>query len=255
MLLLAARDMDGDLLGFVGNFTCHTTVMGGRSFSAGYPGAWRRTMQRLTGGTLVFLNGAMGDITQVNRELDLPQRGEEGVERFARALTGESLKLLADMRWHDDPPLAAAGEVLDIPFRVPDPQQLEADRALLAEKPWPSKEPEVIMARERVLLQEYIDETGAARCEVKCLRVGDLGIASSPGQMFCEFGLTTKERSPFEHTMFVSLANGNIGYIPTAEAIERGGYEPTLCRGSRSAPEAGEMIVETSVRLLQSLAG
>ncbi|MCD6359891.1 MAG: hypothetical protein J7M38_03435, partial [Armatimonadetes bacterium] len=50
VLLLAARDMDGDLLGFVGNFTCHTTVMGGRSFSAGYPGAWRRTMQRLTGG-------------------------------------------------------------------------------------------------------------------------------------------------------------------------------------------------------------
>lgn len=254
VLLLAARDLDGRLLGFVGNFTCHTTVMGGALFSACYPGAWRRLLHRLTGGVLVFLNGAMGDVTQVNKLSDLPQKGPEAVERIARALTGESLKLLADMRWHPDPPLGVTSEVLAILFRVPDAQQLAADRALLAANPWPSREPEVIMARERVLLQEYIDRVGTARCEVKCMRIGDLAIASSPGQMFCEFGLQTKQRSPFPHTMFVSLANGNIGYIPTAEAMRRGGYEPTLCRGSRSAPEAGEMIVEAALRGLQALA-
>jgi hypothetical protein len=255
VLLLAARGLDGEILGFIGNFTCHPTVMGGPNFSAGYPGAWRRTLKTLTGGEMVFLNGAMGDITQVNKRLDQPQTGEAGVERFARMLTGESLKLLADMRWRDDLPLAVATEVLDMPFRVPSADQLEADRALLAENPWPGDYArDVVFARERVLLAEYIDQVGAARCEVKCLRIGNLAIASSPGQMFCEFGLATKARSPFDATMFVSLASGNIGYVPTAEAIERGGYEPTLCRGSRSVPEAGEMIVEASMRLLKSLA-
>ncbi len=254
VLLLAARDLDEDILGFIGNFTCHTTIMGGRRFAAGYPGAWRRTMQALTGGTMVFLNGAMGDVTQVNKLSDQPQKGEAGVERFARALAGESLKLLADMHWTDDPALAIAAEIIDMPFRVPDPDQLAADRELLEASGWASTDHEVIFARERVLLQQYIDEVGAARCEVKCIRIGDLAIASSPGQMFCDFGLSTKQRSPFADTMFVSLANGNIGYVPTAEAIEKGGYEPTLCRGSRSVPEAGDMIVDASVRLLESLA-
>jgi len=157
------------------------------------------------------------------------------------------------MRWADEVPLGVATEVLAMPFRVPEPAQLQADRALLAEKPWPCYEREVVFARERVLLQEHIDRVGTARCEVKCMRIGEMAIASSPGQMFCVFGLQCKERSPFADTMFVSIANGNIGYVPTAEAIERGGYEPTLCRGSRSAPEAGEMIVDASVRLLNSL--
>ncbi len=255
VLLLAARDLDGEILGFIGNFTCHPTVMGGPRFSSGYPGAWRRALRTLTGGEMVFLNGAMGDITQVNKRLDLPQKGEEGVARMSRALAGESLKLLAGMRWHDDLPLAVATEVFDMPFRAPSANLLEADRALLAECPWPGDyDRELVFARERILLVEFIDEVDAARCEVKCLRIGDLAIASSPGQMFCEFGLATKKRSPFDATMFVSIANGNIGYVPTAEAIERGGYEPTLCRGSRSIPEAGDMIVDASVRLLDSLA-
>ena len=86
VLVLAAREPDGELLGLVGNFTCHATVMGGNQFSAGYPGAWRRMIRDITGAQMVFLNGAMGDVTQINRKLDLPQRGEEGMARFARKL-------------------------------------------------------------------------------------------------------------------------------------------------------------------------
>ena len=71
------RDLDGRILGFVGNFTCHPTIMGGGELSADYPGAWSDLMERVTGAPLVFLNGAMGDVTQVNRELDAPQRGPE----------------------------------------------------------------------------------------------------------------------------------------------------------------------------------
>jgi len=252
--LLCARDLDGNHLGCVANFTCHVTIMGGDEFSADYPGAWRDSLARVTGAPLVFLNGAMGDITQVNKESDLPQKGDEGVQRFGLALAGESMKLLADMRFHEDAPIAVAGELLQIEMREPSPAQLEEDRAVLAAAAGNLESSEAVWARERVLLREYIDEHGTAACEVKCLRVGNLGIASCAGQMFCVFGLATKERSPFEVTMFVSLANGNVGYVPTAEAIAKGGYEPTLCRGSRLVPDAGERIVESAVRLLEELA-
>ncbi len=254
VLLLTARDVEGRPLGFVGNFTCHTTIMGGAQFSADYPGAWSDMMQRATGAPLVFLSGAMGDVTQVNHRLDLPQRGEPGVRRFAHALAGESLKLLADMRWQADAALAVSGEVLRIPMRRPGPEQLEADRATAHEAAPDDYSREVVFARERLLLAQYIERVGRDRCEVICARLGDLAIASSPGQMFCVFGLDCKRRGPFEHTMFVSLANGNCGYVPTPEAIEKGGYEPTLCRGSRLAPEAGGTIVDAQVRMLQSMA-
>jgi len=255
VILLCARDLDGNDLGYVGNFTCHVTIMGGDEFSADYPGDWRARLglARLTAAPLVFLNGAMGDITQVNKESDLPQRGEAGVERFGLALTGESMKLFADMRFHQDVPLAVASEVLRIEMREPSPEQLDQDRALLAADAGKLESHEAVFARERVLLREYIDQVGAAPVEVKCMRIGDLGLASCAGQMFCAFGIDTKQQSPFEATMFVSLANGNAGYVPTAEAIEKGGYEPTLCRGSRLAPDAGERIVQTAVRLLKSL--
>lgn len=254
LLLLAARDLDGRLLGFVGNFTCHTTIMGGSEFSADYPGAWSDLMERVAGAPLVFLSGAMGDVTQVNRELDAPQRGPEAVTRFARALTGESLKLLAEMRFDADPLMGVASEVLRIPLREPEAAQLEADRETVAAAADDDYSRDVVFARERLLVREYIDRVGADRCEVICARVGDLGLASGPGQMFCEFGLDAKARSPFAHTMYVSLANGNAGYVPTPEALAKGGYEPTLCRGSRLVAEAGGLIVDAQVRLLETLA-
>jgi len=254
LLLLAARDLDGRLLGFVGNFTCHTTIMGGSEFSADYPGAWSDLMERVTGAPLVFLSGAMGDVTQVNRELDTPQRGPEGVARFARALTGEALKLLAEMRFDNDPLMGVASEVLRIPLREPDTAQLEVDRETVAAAADDDYSRDVVFARERLLVREYIDRAGADRCEVICARIGDLDLATGPGQMFCEFGLDAKARSLFAHTMYVSLANGNAGYVPTPEALARGGYEPTLCRGSRLAPEAGGLIVDAQVKLLENLA-
>ncbi len=254
VLLLAARDLDGRLLGLVGNFACHCTLMGGPEFSADYPGAWSDLMERATGAPLVFLNGAMGAITQVNREFAQPQRGPQAVERFARGLAGESLKLLADMRFEADPTLTVASEILRIPMREPDPDQFATDRATAAAATENDYSRDVVFARERVALAEYIADVGEDRCEVICARVGDLAIASCPGQMFCVYGLDCKRRSPFEHTMFVSLANGNAGYVPTPEAIAKGGYEPTLCRGSRLVPEAGGMIVDAAVRLLEGLA-
>lgn len=254
VVLLAARDLDRRLLGFVGNFACHPTIMGGSEFSADYPGAWSDLMERVTGAPLVFLNGAMGDLTQVNRELDAPQHGPEGVTRFARALAGEALKLLADMRFDREPPLGVASDVLRIPLREPDPAQLEADRATVAAAAPDDYSREVVFARERLLLREYVERVGKDRVEIICARIGDLGIATGPGQMFCEFGLDARARSPFAPTMYVSLANGNAGYVPTAEALEKGGYEPTLCRGSRLVPEAGAAIVDSQVKLLGALA-
>jgi hypothetical protein len=55
--------------------------------------------------------------------------------------------------------------------------------------------------------------------------------------------------------MVVELANGICGYVGTQEAFLGGGYEVRTARCSYLAPEAGNRIADTAVRLLCQLAG
>ena len=57
------------------------------------------------------------------------------------------------------------------------------------------------------------------------INLGGLTFASAPFEMFCENGKSIKERSEADLTFIVTHANGGYGYIPTEEAIEKGGYE------------------------------
>ena len=49
------------------------------------------------------------------------------------------------------------------------------------------------------------------------------------------------------------MSNGYAGYVPTPRALERGGYETVTSSNSKLAPEAIDMIVDSSVKLLGSL--
>ena len=50
----------------------------------------------------------------------------------------------------------------------------------------------------------------------------------------------------------VSCANGQIAYIPTKDAFQRGGYETTFGPPSWLAPEAGDLLVDAAVELIQA---
>jgi len=89
--------------------------------------------------------------------------------------------------------------------------------------------------------------------EVQAFRLGDVGWVMLPGEIFVEFGLDIKGRSPAHRTFVTELANGIIGYVPTREAFARGGYEPRTANTSHLSPVVGEFLVETSLSLLESM--
>src|SRR5206468_12462108 len=79
-----------------------------------------------------------------------------------------------------------------------------------------------------------------------------------PGETFTELGLSVKERSPGRPTLYAGYTNGAVGYFPTAAAYDEGGYEPAYANRSYgqaapTAPECERMLVETGVRLAESL--
>jgi len=88
--------------------------------------------------------------------------------------------------------------------------------------------------------------------ELQAWRLGSLGFATAPGEVFNEIGAEIKGRSPFKNTFFLGYTNGSIGYVPTEDAYPEGGYEVThACRVDK---EAASIIMEGCLELLDNLA-
>ena len=75
-------------------------------------------------------------------------------------------------------------------------------------------------------------------------------IVTMPGELFVEFGIDLKRRSPFSNTMLIELANADIAYVPTEQAFREGDYEPV---NSRLAPGSGEKMVDIAIDMLTEL--
>lgn len=68
--------------------------------------------------------------------------------------------------------------------------------------------------------------------EIHVLRLGDVAIATHPFELFLDFGIQIKARSPALQTFVVQLV-GVQGYLPTARAVRGGGYSAVAESNSR----------------------
>jgi hypothetical protein len=78
--VLRLTNPDGSHRATLAQFTAHPTVIGGNSMlvSAEYPGAFCNALERMSGGTALFCNGAEGD------QGPLPPEGKDAFERAER---------------------------------------------------------------------------------------------------------------------------------------------------------------------------
>jgi hypothetical protein len=112
------------------------------------------------------------------------------------------------------------------------------------------RSPEEIYARETVLIDAYPPKVSLI---LQALRIGEIGIAAIPCEVFVEIGLEIKKQSPFATTFTTSLANGYNGYLPTPEHHRLGGYETWRARSSYLEVDASTRIVERLLGLLEQL--
>lgn len=247
--VLAARDASGRIVGAVVNFACHSTVVGGTQFSPDYAGALRRALAEHWGtdAPVVFLLGACGDLTQVDNMTPERQGGQAYAEHMGGLLAAETLRTVAGMDWQAGLAVACATGTARCAIRdEPDPEKEKPSLGLGSA--WDER-----FASERALVAAERAVTPVLDCEVQGIRVGPLGIVSNGSEYFTEFGLTIKECSPFDATWVVTLANEYIGYVPTPQAFVAGGYEVRTARSSKLAPDAGQILLETSLAVLGEL--
>jgi hypothetical protein len=92
---------------------------------------------------------------------------------------------------------------------------------------------------------------GPCTMELHVLRLGDVAIATNDFELFTDYGVQIKARSPAVQTFIIQLA-GSAGYLPTERAVRGGGYSAVI-QSSRVGPEGGQVLVDRTVEAIRAL--
>ncbi|MHB8995968.1 MAG: hypothetical protein ACYC63_12050 [Armatimonadota bacterium] len=246
---LYLSDADG-LQAVLVNYACHLDVLGNGNFlfSADYPYYLRQTLEAAYGRRLVipFANGACGNINHIDVFANRRQGGYDHARIMGMMLAGEVLKMEGRAQPLDAQELWGKSKVLELPRRPYSEGELDELRAILAnDKIADRAYPKV---RARTHLAQHEAGRAVAPVEVQTLKIGDLALFGIPGEYFVEYGMELREKSSAAHSFVVELANDSIGYIPTPQAFDEGGYEGTSARFAR---DTGPIMAETVLELLQ----
>ena len=197
----------------------------------------------------IMSNGTSGDVNNIN--FGAPAIRKEPYEQMklvAEDVAREVFRVHNAVEFHDWVPLKAAEKELSLKVRKPSPEMLVRAREVVArpETVKPLHGLEVTYA-DRIL---SLEETWPDNIDIvlQVFRIGDLGVAAIPFEVFAETGMEIKAKSPFESCFTIELANGSYGYLPTPEQHELGGYE-TWYSTNKVEVEASRKIVATLLRL------
>jgi hypothetical protein len=251
--VIGVWNKEGKLLGCVVNFACHATCNPG-----GISANWIYYMEQAIRGALgpdavvVFLQGACGDVTQVD---NLDPHVNPGPEDWSRLVGGrvgaEAVKVLVNMPRGTLTPIDYSVGNLLLKRRVPKPERVQKCLEMVQQDPKKVGATEWTFAKEILLLDAILAKEPTKDVEVQAIQVGPAVFLTNPAEFFCQLGLDIKAKSPFAFTFPVELANDCVGYVPTEEALgpRGGGYETRLTGYSNLEPTAGTKMVQKALEL------
>lgn len=256
-LALFARNAAGKPLAVAYNNTSHpTTFYGAGLFSSDYPGVARELLREELGDIpVLYFNGAQGDIAMQNLLDPKREDREARMNRLGTMLAEETLRLYGAAEFQDSVALGHEFEDVPVGVRLPDPETL-ADARKVMERVDAGENirgMKKILAFGTVLLQEEYGDDPADVLPVHALRIGDVALVTQPCELYCQFGLDIKRRSPAPYTAVVGLADGYCGYCPTIAGVMGGGYSGQPIAWTRLEPYAGYKIVEAAGPMLSRL--
>jgi len=246
--VIFARTTDGTIKVVIPNFSTHPNTLEGEKFySADIPGEVRRVLRGILGEGLgvVYLTGAAGNtaptIMEKNPNNIQPWRGEEGLKRSGQNLGGEILRVIARaIHPMADDILRHEQTVAKIPIREWDNDDFSYFSGGMKE----------FFERSRDNWAQKIENESPVDVHINVLRIGEAVICFNPAELYCEFGLAIKQKSPAGTTLVAELSDGGVGYVPTPQAVRHGGYSAQVSDVTQLVPEAGWIIVRETEKLL-----
>ncbi|HEX4131274.1 MAG TPA: neutral/alkaline non-lysosomal ceramidase N-terminal domain-containing protein [Pirellulales bacterium] len=255
---LSIQSRDGRPIALLANYSLHYVGgVKGPVISADYFAMFADEIQRLLGADRldppfvgVMSNGTSGDINNIDFLCPRPRQPPyERMRQVARAVAAEVYRVHQTVAFHNSAPLGMTEREMSLAVRKPSAELLERAKQLVAGSRKPDHPRDVAYAQRAIELASAPDEVTIV---LQALRIGDVGIATSPFETFCETGLGIKQRSPWRPTFTIELANGSYGYLPTPEQHRLGGYETWLGTNNVEV-NASRKLTDALLEMLDSL--
>ena len=239
-------------------------VGGGSTIHADFWHPVREMLRQRHGKELLVLGwcGAAGDVTSrlmYGRAADERMRKLRGLTRL------EELARRIVQGWEDayegarsdirsDVALHHHSEQIELPYRQvteAEAAQARRDAAKYADDPaqrWNYRWNQSVVERYET---QQAGTAGTYTMELHILRLGDVAIATNEFELYTDYGVQIKARSPAVQTFVIQLA-GSGGYLPSERAVRGGGYGAVI-QSSRIGPEGGQVLVDRTVEGIRAL--
>jgi hypothetical protein len=257
---ISVQSTNGAPIALLADYSLH--YVGGfpsGEISADYYGAFADRIQQLIGADHqeipfvgMMCNGTSGDVNNTNFRVPhsdpIPYHHMRVV---ADEVAGEVFRVYKTLQYQDWAKLRMEQTEINVGVRRPTAAEVTRARDILAKYDGKkSKHLSEIYAQETLYLNDYPAEVPLI---IQAMRIGDLGIATVPCEVFAQTGLDIKAHSPFKPTFTIELANGWNGYLPTPDQHPLGGYETWRSRASYLETNASTKIYNTVLELFAKL--
>lgn len=257
---ISVRSVEGQPIALLANYSLHY-VGGVKSgdVSADYFGYFAKMVaDRLNTGSQhppfvgILTNGTSGDVNNINFAGSSPRVDKyQKMQIVAEKVTNRVMEAHSTLEWQDWVKLDSATTDLVLNVRQPTEEMLEHFAEL---EKRPKEERHIREETYSARIQKIQAGPDEVVVPLQVMRIGNLAVQAIPFEVFTEIGLELKDRSPFEDSFTIELANGSYGYLPTPAQHKLGGYETWL--GTCYVQlDGSEKIVEQLLYLSNKLFG
>ncbi|MGE0760371.1 MAG: hypothetical protein AB7F89_05390 [Pirellulaceae bacterium] len=181
-------------------------------------------------------------------------RGLDRLEEIARRLVAAWTEAFEGARqeMHADLPLVHHVSELELPRREVTEREWQLAKSKVEElAPQPGKQTLVYWhgGVVRRYEQQLAGSVEPYRMELHVIRLGDIAICTNPFELYTDYAIQLKSRSPALQTFVVQLA-GPGTYLPSARAVAGGGYS-AIAESNEVGPEAGQILVDQTIARLR----
>jgi len=258
-------DQDQKLIATAVDVACPAQEVEGTSaINADYWHETRQLLQARQGEGLVVLGwiGAAGDQSphlmyrKAAEERMRKLRGLTRLQEIARRIDAAwaDAYAAAQKEQHAEAVFAHRAQTIELPARVvteQEAQQAKAEAERLSKDP---KHATLMRWHRRVVDRFEAQQAGKTEphaMELHVVRLGDVAIATNDFELYTDYGVAMQARSPALQTVVIQLA-GVGSYLPTERAVRGGGYG-AIPQSNRVGPEGGQVLVDRTVELIQTL--
>lgn len=270
-------DKEGKLISMIVNAACPSQIVEGLSvYCADYWNPTRTALKKRFGDQLVVvpINAPAGDDcprpqyrgNALKRMLalrypDTEDFNESLMLEFARRIdrAADDAYQCAVQDRTSEVPFIHRFETLDLPMRkVTDAEYNEAQQKCdefakkLQENPDLTASEVAFMGTGwyKNVVELYKSQQNGAeqafRAPIHVIRIGDAALATDQFELFNDYSMRIKARSPATVTFVMDMADGEGHYLPTTKAVSGGGYSAVI-ESAPVSPEGGQVLVEKTL--------